>query len=147
MGDATQDSARQAPSRSDAELPHFLVPTVLRFTEEGAIRLIGSRCGACALTAFPAVTVCSTCLAEEMHDFELPQSGILYAFSQVHVGPAKWLKPYTLGYVDLPGGLRLLSHIVGAQPRIGQRVTLDVGPVAQSAGAEPIVHFIFRAED
>jgi uncharacterized OB-fold protein len=43
----------------------------------------------------------------------MPTKGVLYSWSVVHVAPKPWLTPYVIGYVDLPNGVRVFSHIGG----------------------------------
>lgn len=95
---------------------------------------------------FPASPVCSACMSEEMEAVALSAKGNIYAFSEIHVGPKKWKKPYILGYVDLEEGVRILAHIVGDTPTIGGSVYLDTALVGVTEAGDPMSSFVFRVE-
>lgn len=104
---------KDAPKTSDVD------------TERAA--LIGSRCAACGDTAFPARRVCIDCGGDRLSKVTLPTEGTLYSYSTVRVSAAR-PTPYTLGYVDLAGDVRILAHIVGPEetlrPDIPVRLTI-----------------------
>lgn len=89
--------------------------------------LVGSVCHVCDDRAFPARRVCGRCGADDVGPAVLGASGILYSYATVHVSSTRQT-PYTLGYVDLDTGPRVLATIGGApadgSPRTG--TTLDV---------------------
>jgi uncharacterized OB-fold protein len=105
--------------------------------------LIGGRCRQCGTSMFPAQPVCPSCMQEAVEQEPLPRAGVLYAFSKVHVGPAKWHKPFTVGYVDLDNGVRVFSHLTGA-PAVGQRMQLDVGEVGRDPDGTALLTFVFK---
>jgi hypothetical protein len=78
-------------------------------------RLIGARCGACGTAWFPRRPVCPSCAAPEPERLLLGPAGTLYSWSTVHVSSSRPV-PYTLGYVDLPAGVRVLTTIKTTQP-------------------------------
>ena len=86
----------------------------LRFGPNGKPSLIGMECKNCGARAFPPSSVCPECMSENISDVELSDHGSLYTWSVVHVAPEGWKVPYIAGYVDLPEGVRLFAHIVGA---------------------------------
>lgn len=88
----------------------------LRVGADGTPTLIGMSCGDCGAKAFPPAPVCPECMSEKISDIELSQTGSLYTWSVVHVAPKGWNVPYIAGYVDLPEGVRVFAHIVGADP-------------------------------
>lgn len=105
--------------------------------------LIGGRCADCGALAFPAPPVCAGCMGETIQRERLPRTGTLYAFSEVHIAPKKWKLPMKIGYVDLPGGVRVFTHLEGAELKIGDAVEVGVGTVgADELG--PIDCFVFR---
>jgi uncharacterized protein len=95
---------------------------------DGAWQLAGSVCASCGAVTFPSRTICHRCLSTDVEAGPVGNAGELYTWSTVHVSSSRPV-PYTLGYVDLPRGLRVLA-VIDADPaslRIGQRVGLAVG--------------------
>jgi len=91
-------------------------------------RLRAARCLDCDTRVFPAATVCPSCNGERMAELPLSDTGTLYAFSTVHIAPAMWQTPYTIGYVDLPEGVRVFGKIepvAGLAPDARVRVCLE----------------------
>jgi uncharacterized OB-fold protein len=73
---------------------------------------------------------------------EFPRNGTLYAFSTVHIAAKKWKVPMTIGYVDLPNGVRVFTHLDGPLA-IGDSVEVGIGTVGQDENG-PIDCFVFR---
>lgn len=78
-------------------------------TEEGRLR--GGRCGDCSASSFPRAEVCPRCNGTRIAAAELPGDGSLYTWTTVHISPT-FATPYTLGYVDLSDGLRILTQVL-----------------------------------
>ena len=76
----------------------------------GELRIVGSRCGDCGTAVFPAAPTCPGCHGE-MAPADLAPTGTVYSYSTVHAGADA---PYTLAYVDLDDGVRLLARLDGA---------------------------------
>lgn len=94
----------------------------------GAWQLAGSECAHCGAVTFPSRTICHQCLSSDVRTAPVGSAGELYSWSTVYVSSSRPV-PYTLGYVDLPRGLRVLA-VIDADPaslRIGQQVRLAVG--------------------
>ena len=121
----------------------FLCGDALDVDNEGRATLIGGRCGDCGSQTFPRVPVCAACMSETIKPEAMPRSGTLYAFSVVHVAAKKWRKPMRVGYVDLPNGARVFTHLDGADLAIGDDVVVGVGTVADDDDG-PIESFVFR---
>lgn len=87
----------------------------------------GGRCAECGTMAFPVPPICSACLSQAIERCRLPESGTLYTFTVVHHGNSD---PITVGYVDLPAGVRVFGRLeVGVQATIGLPVRVVVGDV------------------
>ena len=84
--------------------------------EDGTLHLIGTLCRDCDTRLFPPVEICPECLSENIAPLALSPQGTLYSWSVVHVAPKGWRLPYIAGYVDLPEGVRVFTHIVGTSP-------------------------------
>jgi len=105
-----------AQTAEDIHEQYPLDGAALRLTADGTPTLIGLECGDCGTKAFPPAPVCPECMSENVGDLELSDRGSLYTWSVVHVAPRGWNVPYISGYVDLPEGVRVFAHIVGADP-------------------------------
>jgi len=82
-------------------------------------------------------------MSESIRAQAMPRAGVLYAFSIVHVAAKRWRKPMRIGYVDLPNGARVFTHLDGAELAIGDEVEVGVGTVGDDEGG-PIRSFVFR---
>jgi uncharacterized OB-fold protein len=80
---------------------------------DGRVVLIGGVCADCGHQTFPRAPVCCACMSEAIEPKPMPRVGTLYAFSTVHVAAKKWKKPMIVGYVDLPNGARVFTHLQG----------------------------------
>jgi uncharacterized OB-fold protein len=121
--------------------PHFVAPELVEVTSDGP-RLIGGRCGACGALSFPKASVCSACLSEDLTATHLSAEGRLYSFAVVHQAPKGWTVPYTLGYVDLPEGIRVLAHIEG-EPGMDRPVRLATGEVGTDTDGGALMSYVF----
>jgi uncharacterized protein len=94
----------------------------------GPLALLGSRCPSCGELSFPARATCGRCFSAPLEVIPLGSSGRLYAFSTVHVSSSRPV-PYTLGFVDLPCGVRVLTPLFGpaGEFRIDDEVIVTAG--------------------
>ncbi|WP_326542378.1 Zn-ribbon domain-containing OB-fold protein [Pseudorhodoferax sp.] len=68
---------------------------------------------------FPALPAASP-LAPAHANVPLAAEGTVYSFTVIHPGAKTGLAPYALGYVDLPGPVRIFGRLQGkARPAIG----------------------------
>lgn len=125
--------------------PTFVAPGLVD-AEGAAPRLIAGKCRACGTLSFPKAPVCAACLSEDIGTAHLATVGTLYSFATVHQAPRNWIVPYTLGYVDLPDGVRVLAHIVG-EPRVNSRVELGLGRVGTAPDGKPLTSYVFKPID
>jgi len=123
-------------------------PASRPWTEEGGtVRLIGSKCACCGAMAFPPHPSCPACGADSGQDtVQLSPIGTLYTFSEIHVASKGFTAPYTVGYVDLPEGVRLFGQIEGraADLRLGQQVAVTLGPVRTDAPGRTVMSYKFK---
>ena len=114
----------------------LLAGDAVRTGADGAQQLVGSNCRSCATRVFPPVKICPECLSEDLEPVGLSRRGTLYSFSTVHVAPKGWIVPYVAGYVDLPEGVRVFTHVVGAPPdTLGMDMQVEL-TTAQLGSAE-----------
>lgn len=83
---------------------------VTTHSDSGTPMLLAASCAACGTISFPYRSVCPTCAALEPSPLRVGPSGTLYSYSTVHVSASR-PTPYTLGYVDLDEGVRVLATI------------------------------------
>ncbi|NQU12620.1 MAG: Zn-ribbon domain-containing OB-fold protein [Desulfobacteraceae bacterium] len=83
------------------------------FSEESdGVSLIGSKCGACGQIFFPPRAFCFSCFGKEMQTAKLGNRGRLYSFTTSHMPSLHFEAPYTVGWVDMEGGIRLFAPII-----------------------------------
>lgn len=123
----------------------WLCGPALQRTPGAPLKLLGSRCDGCRQVVFPEAAVCPACGGESLQRTELSREGVLYAWSRVHVGPRTLERPFTLGFVDLPEGVRVLARITGELREPGQKVTLDAARIGTAADGAALCNFVFRA--
>lgn len=120
---------------------------MLRQTDDGP-RLIGSRCPSCKAIAFPAQQACSRCGARDVEQELLDRRGALWTWT-VQTFPPKApyrgggddFSPFGVGYIELPGQLRVESRLTEHRPdrlRIGMPMELTTIPLpgGESEGLE-----------
>ncbi len=131
--------------------PHFVAPELVDVGPDGP-GLVAGKCANCGALSFPKAVVCTECLSENIGAAELSKQGVLYSFSIVHQAPKGWSVPYALGYVDLPEGVRVLAHIVGAGGGVNgigidQQVRLGIAPVGTDADGSVLSSYVFTPVD
>ncbi len=83
--------------------------------------LLASRAADSGELIFPALPDGSP-LAGQHAPVALASIGEIYSFTVIHPGAKSGLAPYALGYVDLPGPVRIFGRLQGkARPAIGDR--------------------------
>lgn len=76
--------------------------------------LDGCKCGACGRKYFPQRDYCVRCGARDaMQPTRIYGPGKLYSYSIIHIAPPTFKTPYTVGWVDFPGDVRVLGQIFG----------------------------------
>ena len=114
---------------------------------EGRLHLIGMKCSYCETLAFPAREICSSCgQPDGLGAHELSNTGTLYTFSEVHVGPNGFATPYVVGYVDLEDGVRVLAQIDGTVETltVGQKVRSFLGQIRARPDGTRVLSYRFQ---
>ena len=134
---------------TDTPSMHTLTPLREGLLQRDPPRLLGSRCGACGTRLFPARTFCPACDSEAPPaDVVLAPEGSVFSFTTVRQAPGHRPVPYTLAYVDLDDGVRVLAQLDPAPGdmddavHIGQRVRLLLRNVVPPPG-EPRLGYAF----
>ncbi|MGW2521897.1 Zn-ribbon domain-containing OB-fold protein [Streptomyces sp. NPDC001617] len=108
-------------------------------------RLRGSRCADCAVATYPADSVCPRC-GGPAEAIALSGTGTLWTWtvqryapkSPPYVPPAAGFTPFTVGYVELPEGVRVLAvlDIRPEEAETGMTLTITAGDgVPRAVGA------------
>ena len=116
----------------------MLVDGLVAGTPE-APELIGSECRACGVVAFPAQGSCAACTSSDVAERRLARRGTLWTWtvqcfppkSPPYAGDPGDFEPYGVGYVELPGELRVEARLTEADPerlRIGMPMELALTP-------------------
>jgi uncharacterized OB-fold protein len=128
---------------------------ILALTAEGP-RLIGSRCKKCDNHVFPFTKGCARCTGTEMERVVLGTRGKLWAWtiqgfppkSPPYLGeddPTKF-RPYGVGYVELPGQVKVETRLTEADPRklqTGLPMELVTVPLRKDKDGNEIVTYAF----
>lgn len=130
----------------ETALPELSAGPYLTSGSDSDARLLGSECKSCGQRVFPPSAVCPSCMSEDMMPLPLSREGTLYTYSVLHVGARGWDAPYMVGYVDLPEGVRVFTHLIDMEPgdlKCDMRVSLRITqPVVNTQGRE-VLRFKF----
>jgi uncharacterized OB-fold protein len=100
-------------------------------------RLIGSRCERCLTVTFPRQGSCPRCTSVDVREHALATRGTLWTWTIQCFEPKPpyvangAFEPYGVGYVELPGEVRVESRLTVADPerlRIGMPMELTTIP-------------------
>lgn len=119
------------------------------------VRLIGSQCARCGTVAFPGQSSCPKCTAVEVTQRLLARRGTLWSWT-IQCFPPKSppyavddpgaFEPYGVGYIELPGEVRVEARLTEADPdrlRIGMPMELTLVP-APGSETRGVVTYAFR---
>ncbi|WP_322723518.1 Zn-ribbon domain-containing OB-fold protein [Streptomyces spongiae] len=105
--------------------------------------LRGSRCSRCEVAVYPADPACPSCSGPSA-PVSLSATGTVWTWtvqryapkSPPYAAPEDGFRPFVVGYVELPEGVRILAVLHGVRPedvRIGMPVTITTGDGVPSA--------------
>ena len=118
--------------------------------------LLGSRCQNCGVAAFPAAQSCMACSSENVAVEELPRKGMLWTGTVQQFMPkrpyhsnetAETFKPYGVGYLELPGGVRVEGRLTENDPeklRIGMEMEVVFEPYRTEENGDEVIGFFFK---
>jgi uncharacterized protein len=119
---------------------------------DGEVRLIGSECENCGVVTFPSLASCPRCTSLHVRGRLLSRRGTLWSWTiqcfapkspPYAVADPEAFEPYGVGYVELPGEVRVEARLTVADPeelRIGMPMELTLVP---APGAEDVLTFAF----
>jgi uncharacterized OB-fold protein len=118
--------------------------------------LRGSHCRDCGGYAFPVNSSCTRCGGLAVDVVELPRRGMLWAWTIQRFMPKppyrgsetkETFKPYGIGYVELPGALRVETRLVENDPqklRIGAEMELVIYTHRVDEDGSAVMNYAFR---
>lgn len=110
--------------------------------------LAGCECGECGRKYFPKRGFCTECGSQHtMRDARIEGPGKLYSHSIIHIAPKTFKVPYAVGYVDLPGDVRVLGQIVGWEDgplTQGMEMQIGYAPIAEEPDGSVRESFVFQ---
>ena len=118
--------------------------------------LLASRCAGCGVASFPVAESCMACGGRELAVEELPRRGTLWTWTVQRFMPKfpynsdetpETFQPYGVGYVELPGGVRVEGRLTENDPeklRIGMPMEVVFDTWRTDEEANEIVGFFFR---
>ena len=116
-----------------------------------------SVCQQCGALAFPKNKSCGACGSENVIAQTLPSEGRLWTYTIQHFMPkapysssetAETFRPFAIGYVELPGALRIETRIPlddGKPLAIGMAMALDFYVHRIEADGTQVINYQFRA--
>jgi uncharacterized OB-fold protein len=119
-------------------------------------QLIGSSCRQCGTVTFPRQSSCPRCTSEDVEERLLGRRGTLWTWtiqcfrpkSPPYAGPpGEEFAPYGVGYVELPGEVRVEARLTehdATKLRIGMPMVLALIP---APGDPATMTFAFRPAD
>lgn len=115
------------------------------------VRLQGSRCRHCNEVTLGKNRICPNCGGSDLEAVALSDAGELWTYTVVRFKPPgdyrgpEPFRPFCVGLVELPDGLRVVSPIEGDVDavEIGMPLRLKVSVHHAGAGGEDVVAFAF----
>lgn len=120
-------------------------------------QLLGSRCTNCGEVAFPAQADCRNCSGRETEVIPIGDEGILWTWTVQSFLPKppynsgetiETFKPYGVGYVEMPGGVRVEARLEESDPsrlKIGMPMQLKIVPFRVDENGNELMTFVFRS--
>ena len=118
--------------------------------------LLGSRCKACGIASFPVADSCMACSGQDVEVEELPGRGTLWTWTVQQFMPKtpyksnetpETFKPYGVGYLELPGGVRVEGRLTENDPQklhIGMEMEVVFEPYRTEDNGDEVISFFFK---
>jgi len=115
--------------------------------------LLGSKCRSCGETYFIRRSRCEQCQSDDLEHIELSRRGKLYSYSIMYYPapppykPSDPFVPYGLGWIELPEGLAVLSHLTENDPdklRVGMEMELILDELEKDEMGNKVMYYKFR---
>ena len=118
--------------------------------------LLASRCRQCGIATFPAAESCMACSGQDVSIEELPKKGTLWTWTVQQFMPKspyhsnetpETFRPYGVGYVELPGGVRVEARLTENDPQklhIGMEMELLFDTYRVEENGDEVISFFFK---
>jgi uncharacterized OB-fold protein len=118
--------------------------------------LLGSRCKNCGIATFPITDSCLACSSQDMEQEELPGRGTLWTWTVQQFMPKspyksgetmETFKPYGVGYLELPGGVRVEGRLTENDPakiKIGMEMDVVFETFRTDENGDEVINFFFK---
>lgn len=118
--------------------------------------LLCSRCKNCGIASFPSAESCMACSGQEVEIEELPRRGTLWTWTVQQFMPKtpyhsdetpETFKPYGVGYVELPGGVRVEGRLTEGDPQrlsIGMEMEVVFEKYRTEDNGDEVINFFFK---
>ncbi|MDT3669903.1 MAG: Zn-ribbon domain-containing OB-fold protein [Aromatoleum sp.] len=112
--------------------------------------LLGSRCTNCKEVIFPKQRRCANCSSEAIEEIALSPRGKLHSFTNVNYPVPDGYKgpvPYGVGMVELPEGVRVMSHLTESDPNklfVGMDMALVIDKLFEDEDGTEVIGFKFK---
>ena len=131
--------------------PELTDPAAPLELDGGEPRLLGARCVDCGAVAFPPRSLCAAC-GGAVQRVPLPRRGTLWTWTTQGFEPPPpyradgEFEPYAVGYVELPGFLRVEGRLTEPRPE-RLRIGMPMEVVAVALGGRTTYAFAPVEED
>lgn len=118
--------------------------------------LLGSRCNDCGIVSFPVAQSCMACSGQDVSVEELPGRGTLWTWTVQQFMPKspynsgetpETFKPYGVGYLELPGGVRVEGRLTENDPgklHVGMAMEVIFDTWRTEPNGDEIISFFFQ---
>lgn len=118
--------------------------------------LLASRCNQCGIAGFPVAESCLACSGQDVSVESLPTRGTLWTWTVQRFMPKspynsgetpETFKPYGVGYLELPGGVRVEGRLTENDPEkltIGMEMDVVFEPYRTEENGDEVINFFFR---
>lgn len=118
--------------------------------------LLASRCNNCGIATFPAAESCMACSGQDVSVEELPGRGTLWTWTVQQFMPkspyrsnetAETFRPYGVGYLELPGGVRVEGRLTESDPEklsIGMEMDVVFDTYRTEENGDEVISFFFK---
>ena len=118
------------------------------------VLLRGCQCLSCGITLFGIRYACENCCSRELKDITFSRRGKIYSYTRANFPPPPPYEgqtdpfvPYTIAWVDLPEGVRLISTLVDCNfdsVKIGLDVELVIVRGWTDAEGNGVISYAFK---
>lgn len=116
------------------------------------VRLAGTRCSACGETTLGALSHCPNCGSGQVSSLPLSPRGSVWSYTVArHKPPGDYrgpepFKPFGIGLVELPEGLRMMTRIDGDIDALDVGLPVEFSPyLRHDEDGSIVVAFTFKA--